>query len=160
MPPKRRRNASLPPKGLQPGEQLNRNALPSSSSLSPWAWVGNIVADTADITLEHRLASCNLSWKNPGFCPNKYSAGNPKANGNSLHASVQAPSAAGELQDDIIVISDDDEPSCSKKKCKANPNCLNYLGQQAWQDDGQPNLSNFLFSLTDVHKMAPLGTLS
>lgn len=44
--------------------------------------------------------------------------------------------ANGELDDDVIVISDDEPPACSKKLCKGNPNCLNYLGQERWEDEG------------------------
>ena len=45
-------------------------------------------------------------------------------------------SAEGEIEDDVIVISDDDAPPCTKKLCRANPNCLNYLGQEKWEEEG------------------------
>ncbi|TFY64882.1 hypothetical protein EVJ58_g2344 [Rhodofomes roseus] len=43
--------------------------------------------------------------------------------------------AEGELEDDIIVISDDEAPRCTSKACKSNPYCLNYLGQEKWEDE-------------------------
>ncbi|KAF9475859.1 cysteine proteinase [Pholiota conissans] len=138
MAPKRRRNASILSKGLLPGKHLNRNVLPSSFSPSPWAWVGNDVLNAADITLENRLASCNLSSKKQASCPNKYPAKVKGTNAALPRPSVPTSSAEGELQDDIIVISDNEEPECSNKTCKTNPNCLNYLGQQAWQDADGP----------------------
>lgn len=65
--------------------------------------------------------------------------------------------------EDIIVISDDDAPSCSKKDCKTNPNCLNYLGQESWEDEGtfhgreqlDPYNSLLYISLTFILKDAP-----
>ncbi|KAF8969843.1 hypothetical protein BDZ97DRAFT_1956803 [Flammula alnicola] len=132
MAPKRKRTTSLQPKGLSAGEQLKRDALPGPSSSSPWAWVGTEVTDAANITLEHRLATCNLSWKNNNaFCSNKYSTNETS----SSKPTVPLSNANGELSEDIIIISDDDEISCTKKGCKTNPNCLNYLGQNAWEDE-------------------------
>jgi len=133
MAPKRKRNASLPPRGLAPGELLKRNAITSSST---WGWVGTEVTDLADITLEHRMLACSLSQRNDAlYCRNKFAPTQDEANANSAREH-QLPSANGELDDDIIVISDDKQPSCSKKLCKTNPNCLNYLGQEMWEDEG------------------------
>ena len=39
--------------------------------------------------------------------------------------------------DDVIVISDDEGPMCTNKICKYNPYCLNYLGQDKWEDSGE-----------------------
>lgn len=39
--------------------------------------------------------------------------------------------------DDVIVISDDEAPKCNAKTCKWNPYCLNHLGQEKWQDEGE-----------------------
>ncbi|KAG5647281.1 hypothetical protein DXG03_000817 [Asterophora parasitica] len=41
----------------------------------------------------------------------------------------------GELDDDIIIISDDEGHPCAAKACKFSPNCLNYLGQENWEDE-------------------------
>ncbi|KAF8911983.1 hypothetical protein CPB84DRAFT_1760942 [Gymnopilus junonius] len=126
MPPRRKRNASSPPKGLQPGKNLKHDALPNVSSSSPWGW---------QITPEHRLAACNLSKRNNiSICSNKYLR--CEAGASPRKSQTPFSGASGELMEDIIVISDDDErPSCSKKDCKSNPYCLNYLGQDMWEDE-------------------------
>jgi hypothetical protein len=135
MAPKRKRNASMPPKGLASGELLKQNAITSGS---PWGWVE--MTDLADITLEHRMLACNLSQRNDiPYCLSKFAAKKDEGNAKkSRESQLPAPSVDGELDDDIIVISDsdDEQPSCSKKLCKANPNCLNYLGQEMWEDEG------------------------
>ncbi|KAH6918351.1 hypothetical protein BKA70DRAFT_13800 [Coprinopsis sp. MPI-PUGE-AT-0042] len=126
MAPKRKRRTP-PAKGLAPGEPLKRFLLPSSSS-TPWSWVDSEVKDPAEITHEHRLAAYGFSAKS-GFpaCRNKYAPQPEK--GTSLLA---------EDDGDVIVISDDDEnPQCSKKLCKNNPRCLNYLGQELWDSEAK-----------------------
>ncbi|TFK30135.1 cysteine proteinase [Coprinopsis marcescibilis] len=130
MPLKRKRRASPPPKGLAPGELLKRFMLPSSST-TPWSWVGSDVLEPEDITQEHMLTAYGFTPKS-GFlaCKNKY-------------ASITRTEAANSVipvdeDGDVIVISDDEEnPQCSKKLCKSNPRCLNYLGQDAWEDEGR-----------------------
>lgn len=47
--------------------------------------------------------------------------------------------AAKEL-DDVVIISDDEGTSCNQKICKTNPNCLNYVGQEAWESEGMLHL--------------------
>ena len=44
--------------------------------------------------------------------------------------------ASGELEDDIIVVSDEESSACDSKMCKNNPYCLNYLGQEKWENEG------------------------
>ena len=83
------------------------------------------------------MLACNLSQRNYlPYCRNKFSATEDDAPANSSRESSR-PNVNGELDDDIIVISDDEQPSCSKKLCKTNPNCLNYLGQEKWEDEGR-----------------------
>ena len=132
MAPKRKRNASLPPKGPT---LFKRNAIISAL---PWGWVGTEVTDLAGITLEHRMLSCNLSQRNDmPHCRNKFAAKEDEAHAtNPSERHLPIANVDGELDDDIIVISDDEQPSCSKKLCKTNPNCLNYLGQEMWEDEG------------------------
>ena len=132
MAPKRKRNTSLPPKGLAPGEHLKRNAITSL-----WGWVGTEVTNLADITLEHRMLACNLSQRsNVPYCRNKFAIEDVSHANSQKERQFPLQGVNGELDDDIIVISDDDESSCSKKCCKTNPNCLNYLGQAKWEDEG------------------------
>jgi len=106
---------------------------------SPWGWVGTNVTDASGIAEEHLLATCGFSRKSCHvFCANKYRKPPAKA------ASPVEPVISGEdLAKDIVVISDDETPTCSKKYCSKNPNCLNYLGQDRWEDAGQ-HISQFI----------------
>ncbi|KAH9483698.1 Ubiquitin carboxyl-terminal hydrolase 48 [Psilocybe cubensis] len=145
MAPKRKRNASSPQKGLPPGEKLKRDAIPGASSSSPWGWVGSQVVEPEQITLDHRLSACNLSRRNNNaFCRNKYSQQDDILPEPPSSSSIT--NTNGELVEDIIVISDDDTLSCSKKDCKTNPNCLNYLGQESWEDEDAPEDKLFKFA--------------
>lgn len=53
-----------------------------------------------------------------------------------MATTAPAKVAKGELEDDIIVISEDDHPVCDSRTCKSNPNCVNYLGQDKWENEG------------------------
>ncbi|KAK0210866.1 hypothetical protein DFS33DRAFT_1252154 [Desarmillaria ectypa] len=124
MPPKRKLRASSP-NGLAPGQLLKRNMLPGNMT-TPWAWVGSEVATSSEITQEHLLATCGLSRRNDcSFCRNRYAPGYRRP-------SLPAPDDA---EDGVIIISDDEQFTCSKQSCKYNPNCLNYLGQELWEDE-------------------------
>ncbi len=127
MPPKRKLRASSP-NGLAPGQLLKRNTLPGNMT-APWAWVGTEVVASSEITQEHLLATCGLSRRNDcSFCRNRYAPGYLRP----------SPPATNDAEDGVIVISDDDEFTCTKQSCKYNPNCLNYLGQELWEDEGEP----------------------
>ena len=137
MASKRKRHPSPTPKGLAAGEQLKRNTLTGNDS-SAWGWVGTEVLDASQISKEHCMITCGLSKRSRHpFCPNKYASVEKKR-----ASPRQERTANGELDDDVIVISDDEPPSCSKKLCKNNPNCLNYLGQEKWEDVGKHPLFN------------------
>ncbi|KAJ7156934.1 hypothetical protein C8R43DRAFT_1183392, partial [Mycena crocata] len=130
MAPKRKRDASPSSKGLAAGEPLKRTA--HAVAASSWGWVSSEAADTSSITVEHLTATCGLSKRNTHpFCRNKYA----KHPSRKERAKPRAH-ADGELEDDIIVISSDEEEdlNCIKRLCKSNPNCLNYLGQKKWED--------------------------
>lgn len=137
MPPKRTRRASPGATGLSPGERLKRAKLTGNASYSAWGWVGTEVTDTSGITDDYRLATCGFSRNSSNvLCPNKHAqerkaSSPPKVNG---HTDAQGEE---ELADDVIVISDDEGPTCSTKACKHNPYCLNYLGQGKWEDAGE-----------------------
>jgi hypothetical protein len=137
MTPKRRRRGTPPERGLDPGERLDRLKLPGKKD-SPWGWIGSEAFDVSDITREHLLAACGFTDEIYPFCANKF---NPPENKESATGDNEAVTK-GESEDDVIVVSDDDErPPCSKKQCKNNPNCLNYLGQSIWEDTGNSNSS-------------------
>ncbi|KAJ7097738.1 cysteine proteinase [Mycena belliarum] len=131
MPPKRKRDASSSSKGLAPGEPLKRTA--HAIAASSWGWVATEVTEPGEITARHLSATCGLSTQSSHpFCRNKYAKqparkGQPKPRGH----------INGEMEDDIIVISSDDDEdlNCTKKLCKNNPNCLNYLGQKKWENE-------------------------
>lgn len=127
MPPKRSRRASPAAQGLSAGERLKRTKL--GHDQLAWAWVGTEVTNAAHITQENRLATCGFS--DPSvfpFCANKYAK--------KEQAVKDTRAVTGELDDDIIIVSDDESPNCSSKTCKNNPNCLNYLGQEKWENPG------------------------
>jgi ubiquitin carboxyl-terminal hydrolase 48 len=135
MPSGRRKRSPAHDKGLAPGESLQRFLVPKNVLSDHWAWVGTEVSHPADITLEHRLLACGLSprSKHP-FCPNKYATtlSEQPSTPPPLKTEVTVPE-----EDEIIVISDNEEVKCNKKSCKGNPNCLNYLGQDKWEDEGK-----------------------
>ncbi|KAI6045712.1 hypothetical protein EDC04DRAFT_2877115 [Pisolithus marmoratus] len=136
MPPKRKRRPSPPPKGLAAGEQLKRSKLAGNNS-SAWGWVDIEVSDSSQITQEHRLMTCGLSRRNRNpFCGNKY-VSKPEQSQPTVTLEPTVEAANGESENDIIVVSDDEPPTCAKKACKNNPNCLNYLSQDKWEDEGK-----------------------
>ena len=127
---KRKREATQP--GLTAGERLKRSKLTSNPDIwaSPWDWAGTDVFDASHITKDHLLATCGF-LPNSGhiLCANKLRKSLEKR----PETARQAPAGDG---DDVIVISDDETPGCSKRSCRKNPNCLNYLGQEKWVDAG------------------------
>ena len=136
MPPKRVRRVDTSGQGLSPGERLKRTKVSGNEYLA-WAWVGAEVTNPSKITSEHRLATCGFSDANSyPFCANRYHDG-ARAKGSSGRPKTKAAKTVdGELEDDIIVVSEDESPACTSKGCKTNPNCLNYLGQDTWENEG------------------------
>ena len=62
---------------------------------------------------------------------------------------MEAVALGEEPTKDVVIISDDETPTCSKKHCSKNPNCLNYLAQDRWEDSGER-------SLTSLHGLMPM----
>lgn len=136
MPPKRTRRGSPSAAALAAGDRLKRAKLTGNDYYSAWGWVGNEVTDPGHITTEHRLATCGFSKRSPwSLCANRFGSTTKPAT-ERPKVETEEPIADGELKEDIIVISDDEGPSCSNKNCKSNPFCLNYLGQEKWEDEG------------------------
>ena len=127
---KRKRNAS-PISKIQKTQHVNL------LKHSPWDWVGTEVTDPTAITPEHRQRACGFSpYVGFPFCRNK-----AEADASQSIAPVVDIAVDQDDQDTIIVLSDsDEEPECSKKTCKSNPNCLNYLGQDKWLEEGRQSL--------------------
>jgi hypothetical protein len=134
---KRKRRQNQQYEGLNAGERLKRHKLTSSLAGewdSPWGWVGTSVTNASDITEEHLLATCGFSRRSHHlFCANKYQ----KRPAKTIDPS-EAVVPSEEPIKDVVIISDDETPTCSKKLCSRNPNCLNYLAQDRWEDAGWP----------------------
>ncbi|KAF5315656.1 hypothetical protein D9611_004911 [Ephemerocybe angulata] len=125
--PKRRRLATSATKGATSGEQfLKRFTLPTSGQ-GQWSWVGTEVSKPDDITLEHQLIACGFSPRS-GYvaCPNTF----------TLSGNATETAQENAEDEEVIIVSDDEDstPVCSKKNCKSNPRCLNYMGQDIWEN--------------------------
>lgn len=120
---------------LVAGERLNRNRLLVESDIR-WNWIGTSVKHMSEITKEHCLRAAGLTIsKSRPLCQNKYSV--KSLDGERTKEHNARKSVTPKDDGDIIVISDDeDRQPCEKKKCKDNPFCLNYLGQQKWENEG------------------------
>ena len=135
MPPKRLRRASPAQSGLNAGERLKRTKLTDSRVYSAWGWVGTEVTDVSQITQQHRLATCGFSKNSlQKICPNRFAVSKASS---PVKGSLNSEVAEAEADDDVIVISDDESPQCNARTCKSNPYCLNYLGQEKWEDEGE-----------------------
>jgi hypothetical protein len=138
MAPKRKRQNPSASKGLQAGERLKRS-VKGVDDWNAWGWVGSEVTDTADITQEHILTTCGLSLRRSlRACPNKY-ARTAQTTVN-MQGNDEGETAGGILLDEPVVnISDDEDSECILKgrPCRNNPFCLNHLGQDKWEKEGQ-----------------------
>ncbi|EGO18657.1 hypothetical protein SERLADRAFT_418842 [Serpula lacrymans var. lacrymans S7.9] len=144
MAPKRRRRPSPSSKGLAAGERLKRSKLVGNES-SAWGWVGTEVSDPSHITMEHRLMTCGLSRRNKNpCCPNKFAPDQRDRSKGPKHPKHEEQ-VHGEPED-VIVVSDEEVAECSSRACKSNPNCLNYLGQEKWEDEEKARRSFLLLS--------------
>ncbi|KAG9126666.1 hypothetical protein FRC07_002539 [Ceratobasidium sp. 392] len=109
------------PKALNLSQGNTTRGLVDGASFSEWGWVGTEVHSATDIGPQHRAAACG--FRKP-ICKNKQAP---------AKAPIQ-PAVPQDPDDDVVVISDD-EPECSIKACKSNPNCCNYLGQGKWVNE-------------------------
>ncbi|KAG8751493.1 hypothetical protein FRC14_007826, partial [Serendipita sp. 396] len=131
VPSKRKQEQSddLPPKRqkkIQKGAQLTLVDAARSTTAMEWT---STVHNVEDVTQEHVLAAYGigpLGIKRP--CFNKYKG--------APHEGSEPRQEDDNME--IIEISDDEEThleaNCSKAKCKTNPYCLNYLGQDMWEN--------------------------
>ncbi|KAH8107139.1 cysteine proteinase [Cristinia sonorae] len=140
MPPKRLRRRSPSDSAPMAGERFKRAKL-AGSDYSAWGWVGSEVTDVSEISQYHRLAACGFSANGSyPLCTNKYADTTPPS---PSKQNTNRKVIHGELEDDIIVISDDEGLSCDSKTCRNNPYCLNHLGQDKWEDEDRA-LSAFM----------------
>ncbi|KDQ17979.1 hypothetical protein BOTBODRAFT_104384 [Botryobasidium botryosum FD-172 SS1] len=125
MATRRKRNTN---KGLPPGEKLKLDP-----AAEKWGWVYSQVTSPDLIRDVHLRATCRFS-KHVPLCRNKFSE---LADQSKKCKGKEREHLPAEDPDGVIVISDDEDEkhACSKKACKFNPNCLNYLGQEAWEDE-------------------------
>jgi hypothetical protein len=139
MPPNRKRGVPNNLNGTAADRPIKRTVLAHNNS-APWAWVGTEVVAPSDITPEHCLIACGLSERNNyPFCTNKYPTPS-LVSGDVLTASQRRKSGDEDKDEDIIEISGGETSLCSAKACKFNPNCLNYLGQEEWENEGISNI--------------------
>ncbi|PPQ63065.1 hypothetical protein CVT24_005920 [Panaeolus cyanescens] len=135
MPLKRKRQDRN--NGLQANEKLKQKAAHQTSNSAPWGWVVTEVSQIDEISLEHRLSTCNFSSRNKQpRCRNVYAPSSSTSKGLSPIA-TSSTVVQGESEDDVIIISDTEDDICDKKSCKSNPFCLNYLGQDFWEDEAK-----------------------
>ena len=108
----------------------------AGNNFAAWGWVGSDVSDMANIGREHILATCHFSNQG-GFsiCENSYRLA-PTIGPTNQKNNVEDKEPEGD-PDDVIVISGDEPPVCHKKACRKNPQCLNHLGQEVWENEGQ-----------------------
>lgn len=133
MPPKRTRRTSSGASGLNAGEKLKRAKTATSKTFSTWGWVGTDASSASEITWDQRLATCGFSERSiKRICTNRYATETL----DKVKEDCKSETVSGELEDDVIVISDEETLSCSNKSCKTNPYCLNYIGQEKWEDEG------------------------
>jgi len=130
----------------------------------PWL---TLIQSESDVGIEHVLALCGLGpLARTSLCPNKFQHHQPQqpqpqrawagADSKGDGDDVLEASSSGD-NDDNDDANDDDEGdhqdettitithNCSKVNCKNNPYCLNYLGQERWENEGQ---SQSLFSVS------------
>ncbi|KAJ3544080.1 hypothetical protein NMY22_g2917 [Coprinellus aureogranulatus] len=111
-----------------PAEQTLKQFASPKDGPGRWSWVGTEIERPNDISRSHTLAAYGFTSQS-GFsiCPNKFPA---------RQSAAQTAVPQSELnEEEIIVISDDEAtPICSKKNCKGNPRCLNYMGQDVWEN--------------------------
>ena len=116
---KRKREDALE---ARPGASTKRSKTDIISWTTPrYPWLASIES-ASEVGLEHVLALCGLGpLARTPLCPNKFEAG--------------GGSAGGVIE--VLDSEDETAHSCSKVKCKNNPYCLNYLGQEKLEDEGQ-----------------------
>ena len=81
-----------------------------------WKWIGSEVTHFDDITLALCLRAAGLELQDGrGPCRNRFAG------------DVNLDSSADDKELDFF---------CTKRRCKDSPFCLNFLGQEQWENEG------------------------
>ncbi|KZT53991.1 cysteine proteinase [Calocera cornea HHB12733] len=143
MPPKGKRRGGPPqPRPLSPtlARKRKRGSEDEPSPPSRWSWVKLDVKAADQINPKHMAWSCGFAEES-GYtaCVNKWSkeakSKEDKRKGKEVDTLPveQVPKTEETQKSDVIDLT---APApCDKKKCRDNPNCLNHLGQEAWEDE-------------------------
>jgi hypothetical protein len=147
---KRRREDALEDRRGPSTKRLKTDTITITSwTTTPrYPWLA-LIQSASEVGIEHVLALCGLGplAKTP-LCPNKFQQQQRQqlqqrvecAVGDS-RVVVEASSSSGDgdrdgdSEDNEITITT--HSNCSKVSCKNNPYCLNYLGQERWENQGQ-----------------------
>ncbi|EJU05183.1 hypothetical protein DACRYDRAFT_103677 [Dacryopinax primogenitus] len=143
MPPKGKRKGAPKPRPLSPVLARKRKHPDNEEPTPPsrWSWVKLDGKVAEQITPKHMIWACGFSEESGlPVCPNIWSKdvkeGDEKGKGRAVDTGAYDASVSGKSQKAEVI--DLTLPTlCSKKKCRDNPNCLNYLGQDAWEDEDE-----------------------
>lgn len=98
------------------------------------AWMDGLV-DLEDVMQVHAQAACGFGpLGHKHCCPNKYA-----------RTELEPIGEDKKMEIEVIDISDSEgeiQHVCSLSKCKANPCCLNYLGQERWESPSKQLIDN------------------
>jgi hypothetical protein len=114
-----------------------------SSAMPPkkdkqWQFVGNEVRDVHDLTMDHIRAIYGLGPLNrTGTNRNSVNA---KATGNNTKSAY--PYCSNRYKDSPsgspLLVKGKAGNCCTSARCKdGNPHCLNYMGQEQWENEGR-----------------------
>ena len=102
-----------------------------------WNWAGKVARTVQEITPDFRLRACGLAAANNSpLCRNQYADhilidGEVEKEGSVRGKKRRKLESKAKSEDDATEVHE-----CSKKACKTNPHCLNWLGQEDWEDEG------------------------
>ncbi|KZO97701.1 hypothetical protein CALVIDRAFT_535804 [Calocera viscosa TUFC12733] len=143
MPPKGKRRGGPPqPRPLSPTLARKRKRGSDDEPVPPsrWSWVKLHVKAVDQINAKHMAWACGFAEES-GYplCVNKWSKEAKNREDKGKGKEVETKAADEELKSEEApkadVIDLTAQTPCDKKKCRDNPNCLNHLGQEAWEDE-------------------------
>ena len=137
---KRRREGALEDRQGPSTKRLKTDITSWTTPRYPWL---ASIQSASDVKIEHILALCGLGplSKTP-LCPNKFQ--NTRDDVVELSDGDGDGDGDGDEDETITTTHNNNNDSCSKVKCRNNPYCLNYLGQERWENQGQFSVLSFL----------------